>query len=244
MSDVSDTEKSPRLDTNAFRDRKARDCLRQSMKVPPIYQLTSSDSTGAQIIGCVLNGDNYLTWSRAMVIALRARNKLAFIDGTLAKPEDDDPLRERWERCDSTVLTWIFNTMEGSLQATVAYVVDTRNLWEDLKERFSKGNQSRVFQIKMEIYLLKQEGSSVRDYYGKLKLLWDELNFYLGHPGCCCGASATIVAQRETDKCYQFLMGLTSDFRTIRSTILSIESLPNLNKVYKLVERQKTIAHS
>ncbi|PKI50879.1 hypothetical protein CRG98_028731, partial [Punica granatum] len=94
MSDVSDTKKSPRLDINAFRDRKAGDCSGQSMEVPPVYRLASSDSTGAQVIGCALNGDNYLTWSRAMLIALRARNKLAFIDGTLEKPGDDDPLRE------------------------------------------------------------------------------------------------------------------------------------------------------
>ncbi|PKI36234.1 hypothetical protein CRG98_043386 [Punica granatum] len=245
MSDVSDEERSPRMNVGSSGNKKAGDSSVKSMEVPPVYRLASSDSTGAQVIGCTLNGDNYLTWSRAMLIALRARNKLAFIDGTLERPGDDDPLRERWERCNSTVLAWMFNTMEGSLQATVAYAVDARSLWEDLKERFSEGNQSRVFQIKTDICLLKQEGSNVRDYYGKLKLLWDELEFYLEHLGCSCGASGTIAAQRETEKCYQFLMGLTSDFNTIRSTILSIEPLPNLNKVYKVVaneERQKMLA--
>ncbi|PKI32583.1 hypothetical protein CRG98_047026, partial [Punica granatum] len=165
-----------------------------------------------------------------MIIALRARNKLPFIDGSLDKPGEDDPLRERWERCNSTLIAWMFNTMEESLQATVAYAIDAKNLWDDLKERYSEGNQSRVFQIKTEICLLKQEGLSVREYYGKLKMLWDELEVYLEHPGCSCGASATISAQRETEKSFQFLMGLTSEFNTIRSTILSIEPMPNLNK--------------
>ncbi|PKI38710.1 hypothetical protein CRG98_040901 [Punica granatum] len=92
---------------------------------------------------------------------------------------------------------------------------------------------------------LKQEGSGIRDYYGKLKLLWDELEFYLEHPSCSCGARATIIAQRETEKTYQFLMGLTSEFNTIRSTILSIEPMPSLNKVYNMVaneERQRIVA--
>ncbi|PKI51880.1 hypothetical protein CRG98_027713 [Punica granatum] len=129
--------------------------------------------------------------------------------------------------------------MEGSLQATVTYAVDAKRLWDDLKERYSEGNQSRVFQIKTEICLLKQDGPSVRDYYGKLKLLWDELEFYLEHPGCRCGVGAVIAAQRETEKCFQFLMGLTSDFGTIRSTILSIEPMSNLNKVYKMVANEK-----
>ncbi|PKI60125.1 hypothetical protein CRG98_019469 [Punica granatum] len=247
MSDVSDDERSPIRDTSSSKGKKAGDGSGRSVDVPPVYRLASSDSTGAQVIACTLNGDNYLTWSRAMLIALRARNKLPFIDGTLEKPEEDDSLRKRWERCNSTLIAWIFNTMEERLQATVAYAIDAKSLWDDLKERYSEGNQSRVFQIKTEICLLKQEGLGIRDYYGKLKLLWDELEFYLEHPSCSCGARATIMAQRETEKTYQFLMGLTSEFNTIRSTILSIEPLPNLNKVYNMVaneERQKIIARS
>ncbi|XP_031374156.1 uncharacterized protein LOC116188831 [Punica granatum] len=202
MSDISDDEKSPRLDAKSSKDRKTGDSSVRSMEVPPIYRLASSDSTRAQVIGCTLNSDNYLTWSRAMLIALRARNKLAFIDESLERPDDDDPLKERWERCNSTVLAWMFNTMEGSLQATVAYAVDARNLWDDLNERFSVGNQSRVFQIKTDICFLKQDGLNVRDYYDKLKLLWDELEFYLEHPSCSCGANATIATQKEAEKCY------------------------------------------
>ncbi|PKI55586.1 hypothetical protein CRG98_024034 [Punica granatum] len=129
--------------------------------------------------------------------------------------------------------------MEEHLQATVAYAVDAKSLWNDLKERYSKGNQTRVFQIKTEIALLKQEELSVRDYYKKLKLLWDELEFYLEHPSCSCGARAMITGQREMEKSYQFLMGLTSEFNTIRSTILGIEPMPSLNKVYNLVANEE-----
>ncbi|PKI57337.1 hypothetical protein CRG98_022282 [Punica granatum] len=176
-----------------------------------------------------------------------SKKQVGFIDCSLEKPRDDDPLKERWEKCNFMVLAWMFNTMEGSLQATVAYAVDARSSWDDLKERFYEGNQSRVFQIKIDICLLKQEGLSVQDYYGKLKLLWDELEFYLEHRGCSCGASSMIVAHGEAEKCYQVLMGLTSEFNTIRLTILSIEPLPNLNKVYKMVaseKRQKMVARS
>ncbi|PKI35624.1 hypothetical protein CRG98_044078 [Punica granatum] len=244
MSDLSDDEKSPRRDIGSSTGKKAGDGSGRSVDIPLVYHLTSSDNTGAQVIACILNGDNYMTWSRAMLIALRARNKLPLIDSSLEKPGEGDPLRDRWERCNSTLLAWIFNTMEERLQATVAYAIDAKSLWDDLKERYSEGNQSRVFQIKAEICLLRQEGLSVRDYYGKLKLLWDELEFYLEHPSCCCGARATITAQREMEKTYQFLMGLTSEFNTIRSTILSIESMPSLNKVYNLVaneERQRIV---
>ncbi|KAI4304753.1 hypothetical protein MLD38_040225 [Melastoma candidum] len=73
-------------------------------KVPSVYLLSSSDSPGNILIACRLNGENYLTWSRAMTNALRAKNKLSFIDGTLKKPDEDDPLRERWEICNSMII--------------------------------------------------------------------------------------------------------------------------------------------
>ncbi|PKI53926.1 hypothetical protein CRG98_025720 [Punica granatum] len=60
-------------------------------------------------------------------------------------------------------------------------------------------------------------------------------------------ARATITRQREMEKSYQFLMGLTFEFNKIRSIILSIEPMPNLNKVYNMVaneEQQKIVAQA
>ncbi|PKI45908.1 hypothetical protein CRG98_033707 [Punica granatum] len=96
MSDVSDGEKGLRMDSSPSKGKGAGDSTWRSVDVPPVYRLTSSDSMGAQVIGCILNGDNYLTCSRVMVIALRARNKLPFIDRSLEKPGEDSPIRERW----------------------------------------------------------------------------------------------------------------------------------------------------
>ncbi|PKI51814.1 hypothetical protein CRG98_027787, partial [Punica granatum] len=69
MSDVSEDEKSSRLRTSSSKKKEAGDGSVKSIEVPPVYRHMSSDSTGAQILGCNLNGDNYLTWSRAMLIA-------------------------------------------------------------------------------------------------------------------------------------------------------------------------------
>ncbi|PKI53501.1 hypothetical protein CRG98_026107 [Punica granatum] len=91
MSDVSDEEKSSRQGSNSSKDKKAGDGSVRITDVPLVYRLASSNSTGAQVIACTLNGDNYLTWSRAMVIVLRVRNKLAFIDGSLKKSGDEEP---------------------------------------------------------------------------------------------------------------------------------------------------------
>ena len=72
-------------------------------------------------------------------------------------------------------------------------------------------------------------------YYGQLKSLWDELNNYDSIPvctciGCKCNITTQLEKKREEERVHQFLMGLDEDgYGTVRSNILSIEPLPNLD---------------
>jgi hypothetical protein len=50
------------------------------------YFLHSADHPGAILVSTLLNGDNYPTWKRAMKMALNAKNKLVFVNGSLSKP--------------------------------------------------------------------------------------------------------------------------------------------------------------
>ena len=43
------------------------------------------DSPGAMIVSKPLNNENYNSWKRAMMMALSAKNKLSFVNGTLRK---------------------------------------------------------------------------------------------------------------------------------------------------------------
>ncbi|KAL9366575.1 hypothetical protein Peur_037774 [Populus x canadensis] len=43
--------------------------------------------------------------------ALRANNKLGFVDGSITKPTDpNDPLLDAWERCNDMIVSWIHNS--------------------------------------------------------------------------------------------------------------------------------------
>ena len=42
-----------------------------------------------------LNGDNYNTWYRSMRMALRAKNKLGFVDGTILAPLSISSIHEQ-----------------------------------------------------------------------------------------------------------------------------------------------------
>jgi hypothetical protein len=50
--------------------------------------LNNFDNAGILLVCTPLNGDNYNSWSCFMLMALSAKNKIGFIDGTLKKPSN------------------------------------------------------------------------------------------------------------------------------------------------------------
>lgn len=86
------------------------------------------------------------------------------------------------------------------------------------------------------------------NYFGRLKKLWDELNDFDQIPtctckGCTCGISATLNKKREEEKLHQFLMGLDDvQFKTVRSNILNLDPLPNLNRAYQMEVQEERVS--
>ena len=117
----------------------------------PLY-LHPSDTQGVTLVQQVLTGsENYTTWSRAMKIALRGKQKLGFIDGTCRKEIQETHLQEHWERCNAVVLSWILNSISKDLGNGMVYFHNAYLLWEDLKERFDKVSGTRIFSLHREI---------------------------------------------------------------------------------------------
>ncbi|KAL5717644.1 hypothetical protein ACHQM5_010624 [Ranunculus cassubicifolius] len=141
------------------------------------YFLHHSDHPGLVLVSKKLNGDNFSGWKMSMVRALNSKNKLGFADSSIKTPsKDSDPdLYATWSRCNDMVHSWIVNSCEPEIADSVIYYSNAHEVWEDLHERFSQGNATRVFEIQRDIASLRQEQLSVSAYYTKLKALWDEL---------------------------------------------------------------------
>ncbi|KAL9860291.1 putative retrotransposon Copia-like protein [Arabidopsis thaliana] len=67
------------------------------------FFLHSADHPGLTLVADRLDGTNYTQWSSAMKISLDAKNKIAFIDGSLPRPAEGTPLSRIWSRCNSMV---------------------------------------------------------------------------------------------------------------------------------------------
>ncbi|XP_073304511.1 uncharacterized protein [Primulina huaijiensis] len=201
----------------------------------PLY-LHLSDAPGTSLVADPLIGaENYSVWSRAMKIALHAKNKLGFINGTYSKPAPNSPTLYQWERCNAVVLSWIFSSVSKEIFCGLVYASETSSVWADLKERFDKICGSRIYTIHRDIVRLSQGSVIISVYFSNLKQLWDELASLIASPSCDCPNSRTYVEHEQQQRLIQFLMGLNDSYSSDRSQILLMQQLPSVSHAYSLV---------
>uniref|UniRef100_A0A2N9EQW3 Retrotransposon Copia-like N-terminal domain-containing protein n=1 Tax=Fagus sylvatica TaxID=28930 RepID=A0A2N9EQW3_FAGSY len=204
------------------------------------YYLHHGDSPGAILVSQPLVGDNYHTWSRSMVMALTAKNKVGFVNGLIEQPKDESlPAYNAWVRCNTMVISWLLNSLSKEIASSVIYANTAREIWEDLKERFAQGNGPRIFEIQKSISTLSQDQSSMSNYYTRLKSLWDELNNFRSILDCSCGALKVLLDNKQHEYVMQFLMGLNDSFSHVRAQILMTDPLPTITKAFALVVQEE-----
>ncbi|KAM7482085.1 hypothetical protein LguiB_006668 [Lonicera macranthoides] len=202
------------------------------------YDIHHSDSPSTVLVSPLLTGDNYGSWSRAVTMALRAKNKLGFVDGPLPIPKEKDDI-SNWERCNDLVGSWIINSVSPEIRPSILYAETAAQIWTDLKDRFSQSNAPKIYQLKQSISALQQEGMSVSLYFTQLKSLWDELSSIISVTSCICGNAKNIIDQQNQDRSMEFLQGLHDRFSAIRSQILLMEPFPSIQRIYNLVRQEE-----
>ncbi|KAH9679435.1 retrotran gag 3 domain-containing protein [Citrus sinensis] len=211
----------------------------------PLF-LHHSDHPGVILVSQPLTEDNYNTWSRAMIMALSAKNKIGFIDGSIKHPGDASAAEsQHWNRCNDMVKSWLLNSISKEISLSVIYCKLASEIWADLKERLSQVNGPYIFQVEKEIHNLVQDTMSIATYYTKLKALWDELDALCSIPTCSCGSMKAVIQYQQSHKTMKFLMGLNESYSATRGQILLMDPLPNVNKSYSLVlqdERQHAVS--
>ncbi|KAL0350086.1 UNVERIFIED_CONTAM: hypothetical protein Sradi_4157800 [Sesamum radiatum] len=75
--------------------------------LPERLNLHTGDHPGMSLVSTLLDGRNYLPWSRSVILALGAKQTLGFVDGTCEKPLGNKDEIEQWERVDCVVIAWL-----------------------------------------------------------------------------------------------------------------------------------------
>ncbi|KAK2968679.1 hypothetical protein RJ640_005820 [Escallonia rubra] len=199
-----------------------------SMDPSNSYFIHHSDHPSHLLIPIKLNGANYSSWSKSMIHALTAKNKIGFINGSIEQPSEKDQPTEYalWNQCNSMILSWLTHSVEPDLAKGVIHAKTAYQVWEDFKDQFSQKNAPAIYQIKKSLASFSQGTMIVSTYFTKLKGLWDELDTYRALP--TCNQMKAHDEQREEDRLMQFLMGLHDTYNVVRTNILMMSPLPNV----------------
>ncbi|KAL2244219.1 UNVERIFIED_CONTAM: hypothetical protein Sindi_0539900 [Sesamum indicum] len=76
----------------------------QKMSIwPERFKLHGGEHPGMSLVLIPLDSNNFLTWSRSIKLALGAKRKLGFIDGSYTKPQEN---KEEMEQLSEFIVWW------------------------------------------------------------------------------------------------------------------------------------------
>ncbi|KAE8732030.1 hypothetical protein F3Y22_tig00002237pilonHSYRG00016 [Hibiscus syriacus] len=196
------------------------------------YYLHQSDNPGMILVTQPLTSDNFHSWKWSMMLALSAKNKLGFMDGSIPAPDTSSPeLLNAWTRANNLVNSWILNSVSKDIAASLLYHTTAAEIWRDLVESFQQSNSPHLFQLKKKLTDLVQGQMTVSTYYTQLKIIWDELfsiKQLCSCLSCTCGGVRRMIVDHQQKQVIQYLMGLNESFAHVRGQILLLDPLPSV----------------
>jgi len=113
------------------------------------YYFHPSDAFGAIITALKFDDKNFELWEKVVITALTTKNKVAFINGTITKPDIATGARpvevNAWVIVNSMVTSWMLNVIDPKLHASIAYADSAQSIWENIKKRYSIPNVPKIY---------------------------------------------------------------------------------------------------
>lgn len=119
---------------------------------------------------------DYRSWKRSMEIQLSSKRKIGFVTGTEVRNTAESSVVIQWDTCNSMVTSWILNSVSDSIKKFVLFITSASEIWSQLEKRFQLVHGSRKYQLNKELFGMKQNGSSIVEYFTSLSSIWEELD--------------------------------------------------------------------
>ena len=168
----------------------------------------------------VFSGTRFKGWKRSVSIALSGKNKMGFVDGSVKKSTSNAMYAKAWDRVNDVVLGWLLEKIFKS----VLWFKTTKEVWDNLEERFGSTSSAQLFSVEEQLSKAYQTNDmTIKDFFTKLKGLWDEIDALDPLPICSCTAcelSQKTLKSQQRIRLIQFLMKQDSRYQHSRSNIL------------------------
>ncbi|KAL4575563.1 hypothetical protein LXL04_022410 [Taraxacum kok-saghyz] len=166
----------------------------------PLY-LASSDNPSTVLVSKVFDGTGFASWKRSMTLALSAKNKMSFIDGSIEVPDVTSTTFHNWNRVNSMVISWLLNSLSKDIAESVLFLQTAKEIWSEINQRYDQANGSLIYQIQQQLFSTSQGFDDFSTYFTKMKKIWDELNMIQEIPSCTCGTATKFKKFIEEQRC-------------------------------------------
>lgn len=159
------------------------------------YFLPNGGLSGNSLTQEKLNGNNYMIWAQSATMNLRSYNKLGFVDGSVKQLDKNSPDYTPWAMVNSMVWSWIWNSLNIPIRATISCIKDPKTMWYNLKTCYSVENGPRIYKLWSDLCQSKQGGirwcPTIHSFWvcGKsctlyLRSMWADLTRSVGSRTC------------------------------------------------------------
>ncbi|KAK5846636.1 hypothetical protein PVK06_002931 [Gossypium arboreum] len=187
-----------------------------------------------------LDGKNLLQWSQSVLMVIRGRGELGYINGKIPRPTIADPTYATWELNNSIIMAWLINSMKGHISRTYLFFKTVKDMWDAAKENYSNlGNASQVFEIKLKLKDIRKGTLEVTHYYNNPKILWQKLDMYYKADWGEGLEHTKFMTHLNNERLYEFLAGLNRELDEVHGRILGRSPLPTIGEAFTEIKREE-----
>lgn len=99
-----------------------------------------SDNIKHAMVSPPFNNQKYHSWCRLVLVALRSKNKLGFLDQTLTCHVDTCRPTIAWDKCSTMVIAWVTNSIYNDIALSIIWMDTTHEIWVELKDWYHQGD--------------------------------------------------------------------------------------------------------
>ena len=172
-----------------------------------------------------------------MQIAINSRGKFKHITNEPSKITD--PEYPQWAIHDSIVISWIIENIDAEIVNQFIDYNTARDLLQGIENLLNSGrDELQIYDLSSTATTLRQGNSTIETYFGKLSMLWKEIDRWMPNPMTCSQDITEFNNFIQRQRLYQFLTGINENLDIERRDLLHMDPLPTVDVAYATIRRE------